>query len=101
MNLDSWMSDIRQSVDALLERFFEEKLEEAGELSPRAVELVVEVRDLVLDRVVQVALVDDVDVQNVRNEARANTLNGMPPGLKIMTRFALADHWAVGGFDCN
>ena len=48
MILDSWMSDIRQRVDALLERFFEEKLEEAEELSPRAVELVVEVRDLTM-----------------------------------------------------
>ncbi len=46
--LDSWMSDIRRSVDELLEDFFEAKSEEAKKLSPRAIELVVEVRDLTM-----------------------------------------------------
>lgn len=48
MNLDSWMADIRQQVDALLERFFESKMAEANALSPRAIELVTEVRDLTM-----------------------------------------------------
>jgi geranylgeranyl diphosphate synthase type I len=48
MNLDSWMAGIRQSVDALLERFFESKADEAEGLSPRAIELVTEVRDLTM-----------------------------------------------------
>ncbi len=48
MNLDSWMADIRQSVDALLVRFFESKAEEAEGLSARAIELVTEVGDLTM-----------------------------------------------------
>ncbi len=48
MNLDSWMAGIRRSVDALLERFFESKADEAEALSPRAIELVTEVRDLTM-----------------------------------------------------
>ena len=48
MNLDSWMADIRQRVDALLERFFASKSLEAEALSPRAIELVTEVRNLTM-----------------------------------------------------
>jgi len=48
MNLDSWMADIRRQVDALLWRFFESKTSEAEALSPRAIELVTEVRDLTM-----------------------------------------------------
>jgi geranylgeranyl diphosphate synthase type I len=48
MNLDSWMADIRERVDALLERFFESKSREAEALSPRAIELVTEVRNLTM-----------------------------------------------------
>ncbi len=42
------MTDVRQGVDALLVRFFESKSEEAASLSPRAIELVTEVRDLTM-----------------------------------------------------
>jgi geranylgeranyl diphosphate synthase type I len=42
------MSGIRRRVDALLEDFFVTKSEEANRLSPRANELVVEVRDLTM-----------------------------------------------------
>ena len=48
MDLDSWMRGIRRHVDAILERFFESKRGEATALSPRAIELVTEVRDLTL-----------------------------------------------------
>jgi geranylgeranyl diphosphate synthase type I len=48
MNLDSWMGAIRRDVDAILERFFEAKVEEANLLSPQAIELVTEVRDLTM-----------------------------------------------------
>jgi len=48
MNLDSWMADIRRRVDALLDDFFDAKAEEAEALSPRAMELVTEVRDLTM-----------------------------------------------------
>jgi len=48
MNLDSWMADIRQHVDALLRGFFDSKAREAEVLSPRAIELVTEVRDLTM-----------------------------------------------------
>jgi geranylgeranyl diphosphate synthase type I len=48
MNLDSWMADIRRHVDALLERFFVAKAKEAEVLSPRAIDLVTEVRDLTM-----------------------------------------------------
>ena len=42
------MDDIRQRVDAILSRFFELKQEEAVRLSPRAVDLVTEVRSLTM-----------------------------------------------------
>jgi geranylgeranyl diphosphate synthase type I len=42
------MDDIRHRLDTSLSRFFELKQEEAGELSPRAIDLVVEVRDLTM-----------------------------------------------------
>ncbi len=48
MNLDSWMGDIRRHIDALLEHFFESKAREAEALSPRAIDLVTEVRDLTM-----------------------------------------------------
>jgi len=48
MNLDSWMADIRQRIDALLRAFFDAKAKEAEALSPRAIELVDEVRDLTM-----------------------------------------------------
>jgi len=48
MELESWMGGIRQQVDAILERFFEAKCDEARLLSPRAIELVSEVRDLTM-----------------------------------------------------
>ena len=48
MELESWMGGIRQQVDAILERFFEAKCEEARLLSPKAIELVSEVRDLTM-----------------------------------------------------
>ena len=48
MELESWMGGIRQRVDAILERFFEAKCEEARLLSPMAIELVSEVRDLTM-----------------------------------------------------
>lgn len=48
MELESWMGGIRQQVDAILERFFEVKCEEARLLSPKAIELVSEVRDLTM-----------------------------------------------------
>lgn len=47
-NLDPWMADIRQHIDALLLRFFQSKAEEASALSPRAIELVTEVRNLTM-----------------------------------------------------
>ena len=48
MDIESWMVDIRRRVDAILERFFESKCEEATRLSPQAIELVTEVRDLTM-----------------------------------------------------
>jgi len=48
MDLDSWMGAIRRDVDAILERFFAAKVEEARLLSPKAIELVAEVRDLTM-----------------------------------------------------
>ena len=48
INLESWMADIRQRVDAILSRFFELKREESAGLSPYAVDLVTEVRDLTM-----------------------------------------------------
>jgi geranylgeranyl diphosphate synthase type I len=48
MDLDSWMMAIRRDVDATLERFFAAKVEEASLLSPKAIELVTEVRDLTM-----------------------------------------------------
>ena len=48
INLESWMADVRRGIDALLVRFFESKVDEAALLSPRAVELVTEVRDLTM-----------------------------------------------------
>ena len=48
IDLESWMSGIRQRVDAILERFFESKCKEANDLSPAAIELVAEVRDLTM-----------------------------------------------------
>ncbi len=48
MELEAWMGGIRQQVDAILERFFEAKCEEARLLSPKAIELVSEVRDLTM-----------------------------------------------------
>ncbi|MFZ1863031.1 MAG: polyprenyl synthetase family protein [Polyangiales bacterium] len=46
--LDSWMNGIRQQIDAALDAFFESKCAEATRLSPRAIELVIEVRDLTM-----------------------------------------------------
>lgn len=46
--LDSWMNGIRQQVDATLEAFLESKCAEAEQLSPLAIELVVEVRELTM-----------------------------------------------------
>ena len=48
MDIESWMGSIRQHVDFILERFFESKCEEAKQLSPQAIELVTEVRDLTM-----------------------------------------------------
>ncbi len=48
MDLESWMGRIRRHVDAILERFFESKCDEAARLSPQAIELVTEVRDLTM-----------------------------------------------------
>jgi geranylgeranyl diphosphate synthase type I len=48
MDIESWMGDIRLQVDGILERFFESKCEEATRLSPQAIELVTEVRDLTM-----------------------------------------------------
>ena len=48
MYLESWMGSVRQHVDTILERFFESKCEEAAQLSPKAIELVTEVRDLTM-----------------------------------------------------
>ena len=48
MDIESWMRGIRGSVDAILERFFESKCEEASRLSSHAIELVTEVRDLTM-----------------------------------------------------
>jgi len=42
------MAEVRRGIDALLVRFFESKVDEAALLSPRAVELVTEVRDLTM-----------------------------------------------------
>ena len=47
-SLDSWMAEIREQVDALLERFFDSKRTEADALSSRANELVSEVRELTM-----------------------------------------------------
>ncbi|MGD8823433.1 MAG: polyprenyl synthetase family protein [Myxococcales bacterium] len=47
-SLDSWMNGIRRQIDAALEAFFESKCAEAARLSPRASELVVEVRELTM-----------------------------------------------------
>lgn len=48
MDLESWMADIRQRVDAILSRFFELKRVESAGLSSHAVDLVTEVRDLTM-----------------------------------------------------
>jgi geranylgeranyl diphosphate synthase type I len=48
MDLESWMGGIRRQVDAILEGFFESKCDEATRLSPQAIELVTEVRDLTM-----------------------------------------------------
>lgn len=48
MEFESWMGDIRQHVDAILERFFDSKCEEARRLSPQAIELVTEVHELTM-----------------------------------------------------
>jgi geranylgeranyl diphosphate synthase type I len=48
MDFESWMGVVRQQVDAILERFFAAKCEEATRLSPQAIELVTEVRDLTM-----------------------------------------------------
>ncbi len=48
LSFESWMDDIRQRVDTILSRFFELKQKEAVELSPRATELVTEVRNLTM-----------------------------------------------------
>jgi geranylgeranyl diphosphate synthase type I len=48
MDLESWMGGVRRHVDAILERFFEAKCEEATQLSPKAIELVTEVRELTM-----------------------------------------------------
>ena len=48
MNFETWMAGIRAHVDAKLEAFFASKHEEATRLSPRATELVTEVRDLTM-----------------------------------------------------
>jgi geranylgeranyl diphosphate synthase type I len=48
MDLESWMGGIRRDVDDILDRFFESKCEEASRLSPQAIELVTEVRDLTM-----------------------------------------------------
>jgi geranylgeranyl diphosphate synthase type I len=48
MDIEPWMGDIRRHVDAILERFFERKCEEASQLSPQAIDLVTEVRDLTM-----------------------------------------------------
>ena len=48
MDLESWMGHIRGHVDAILERFFASKSEEATRLSRRAIELVTEVRNLTM-----------------------------------------------------
>jgi geranylgeranyl diphosphate synthase type I len=47
-SLNSWMIGIRQQIDAALDAFFESKCAEATRLSPRAIELVIEVRDLTM-----------------------------------------------------
>lgn len=47
-NLDSWMNGIRQQIDLSLDAFFESKCAEARRLSTRAIELVIEVRDLTM-----------------------------------------------------
>ena len=48
MDLEAWMGGIRHRVDVILKRFFESKCEEATRLSPLAIELVTEVRDLTM-----------------------------------------------------
>jgi geranylgeranyl diphosphate synthase type I len=48
MDIESWMGSIRKHIDRILERFFESKCEEAKQLSPQAIELVTEVRDLTM-----------------------------------------------------
>ncbi len=48
IDIESWMRGIRANVDAILERFFESKCEEASRLSSHAIELVTEVRDLTM-----------------------------------------------------
>jgi geranylgeranyl diphosphate synthase type I len=48
MDIESWMGGIREHVDAILDGFFDWKCEEATRLSPQAIELVTEVRDLTM-----------------------------------------------------
>lgn len=48
IKLDRWVGEIRRQVDEVLNRFFESKCDEAMRLSPRAIELVTEVRDLTM-----------------------------------------------------
>jgi geranylgeranyl diphosphate synthase type I len=48
MDFETWMTSIREQVDAILERFFASKASEATSLSPLAIELVTEVRDLTM-----------------------------------------------------
>jgi geranylgeranyl diphosphate synthase type I len=48
IKLDRWVGEIRRQVDEVLNRFFESKCDEAMQFSPRAIELVTEVRDLTM-----------------------------------------------------
>ena len=48
IHLDCWFGDIRRHVDAMLERFFDSKCDEAMRFSTRAIELVSEVRELTM-----------------------------------------------------
>ena len=48
MDIESWMASIRRQVDTILERFFDWKCQEATQLSPQAIDLVTEVRDLTM-----------------------------------------------------
>jgi geranylgeranyl diphosphate synthase type I len=95
MNLDSWMVDIRRHVDGLLERFFESKTVEAEALSPRAIELVTEVRDLTMRGGKRLRpIVTAAAFRAVRGPGSVDTTFEVGAGLELLQTYLLIhDDW--------